>query len=260
MERHELSPHDETILFQLVEIEKNLPREEQSRRFQVKIQKRPSEAPVADIQPSTTSRQFNLKTDVECFRALAAAGFISGGGLMSSHLAGSARVLRLSTVQLLESAFGYYDEKHDFPTSLADERREFVDSRISTHYPEVVAYLKKAYDTIWVDQPEDNWSSVAHDCQGALRAFADAVHKPDYASKLGEELPSQSNVVINLEQTIRANTDDEQLRGLLVKLNHYANARRHDTGTTRDEAKRCVLYTYLIMSEIYELIQGNEES
>jgi len=254
MREQELSPHDETMLFKLVEIERSLPREEQARRFQVKIFKISGVAPEASIQPATTSRKFTLKTDANCFRQLAAAGYISGGSLSYSVLEGNVTVLSLHVVQLLEPAFGYYDEKHDFPTSLADERREFVDSRISTVYPEVVAYLKKAFDVIWVDQPEDNWSSVAHDCQGALRSFAGAVYNPDYASKLGEEVPSSSDFVRRLEQTIRANTDDEELRGLLVKLNHYANARRHDTGTTRGEAKRCVLLTYILVAEICELL------
>lgn len=263
MERQELSPHDETILFKLVEIERSLPREEQSRRFQAKVLSSPNEAPAAMIQPATTSKVYRLKTDAECFRELREAGYVRGGGARSSHLEGSVTVRNLDVVQLLESAFEYYNEKHDFPTSLADERREFVDSRISTDYPEVASYLKKAYDAIWADQPEGNWSSVAHICQDALKAFADKLYESEYASKLSEEEPSSANFEEKLDLTIRANalgSSHEELRKLLTRLNKYMHARRHDMGTTREEAKRCVLYTYLVMSEIYELIQGDEES
>ncbi|GAF96845.1 unnamed protein product, partial [marine sediment metagenome] len=146
---------------------------------------------------------------------------------------------------------------------LADERREFVDSRISTDCPEIVAYLTKAYDAIWADQPEGNWSSVAHVCQDALKAFADKLYKSEYASKLSEEEPSRTNFEDKLDIIIRANASGsrlEQLRKFLTTLNKYMHARRHDSGTTREEAKRCVLYTYLVMSEIYELIQSAEGS
>jgi len=162
---------------------------------------------------------------------------------------------------LLESAFQFYDEKHDFPTSLTEEQREFVNSTISTVYPEVVAYLKKAYDAIWVDQPEGNWSSVAHDCQDALETFANSIYKAEYASSLNEEEPSYADFEQKLAITIRAKAsghEHEKLRKFFVSLNNYMHARRHDMGTTREEAKRCVLYTYLVVSEIYELIQGKE--
>ena len=264
MERHELSPHDETILFQLVEIERNLPREEQSRRFQVKIASVPGEAPKALIKPATSSSTFLLKTDGQCFGALEAMGYINGGRHTSFSprgTRGSITIESLSTVHLLESAFGYYDDKHDFPTSLADERREFVDNRISTHYPEVVAYLKKAYDAIWVDQPENNWSSVAHDCQDALKTFANSIYKTEYSAKLNEEEPSSADFEEKIDIIIRANAfgpSQEEFRKLLASLNKYMNARRHDSGTTRDEAKRCVLYTYLIVSEIHTLIKGTD--
>ena len=259
MERQELSPHDETILFKLVEIERSLPREEQSRRFQVKVFSKPSEAPIALIQTATTSKEYRLKTDADCFRKLREAGYVTGGGLRSSHLEGSISVLNLDVIELLESAFGYYDEEHDFPTSMADERREFVDSRISTDYPEVAACLKKAYDAIWADQPEGNWSSVAHICQDALKAFADKLYESEYASKLSEEEPSSANFEEKLDIIIRANasgSSHEELRRLLTSLNKYMHARRHDIGTTREEAKRCVLYTYLVMTEIYALTQS----
>ncbi|KPJ53500.1 MAG: hypothetical protein AMJ37_01320 [Dehalococcoidia bacterium DG_18] len=261
MERHELSPHDETILFRLVEIERSLPSEEQSRRFKVEVVSSPGEAPLAVIQPATTSKAFKLKTDVGCFQELRAAGYIVGGRGISSRLEGNVTARSLDIVQLLESAFDYYDEKHDFPTTLADERREFVDSRISTAYPEVVAYMKKAYDAIWVDQPEGNWSSVAHDCQDALKTFANNLYKSEYASTLKKEEPSYADFEEKLDIIISANASGsrhEELRKLLVRLNKYTNARRHDMGTTREEAKRCVLYTYLLMSEICELIQGKE--
>jgi hypothetical protein len=258
MGQAQLSPHDETILFKLVEFERSLPREEQSRRFDVKIKIHEwpgkGKAPEAFVRAATTSREIVLNTDLECFRELAAAGYTTGGYLVGAYREGLTTVDSLSVVQLTESALRYYDEKHDFPTRLADERREFVDSRISTVYPEVVAYLKKAYDAIRGEQPEDNWSSVAHDCQGALRSFADAVYKQDYAKKISESFPSSADFEKKLEQTIRANTDKKELRDLLDKLNRYVNARRHDAGTTREEAKRCVLLTYLLLAEIYDLL------
>jgi len=87
-----LTPHDETILFQLVEIERGLPREEQSWRFQVEVLSKRGEAPAAMIQPAATSKVYRLKTDIECFRELGAAGYISGGRHVSSHLEGAITV------------------------------------------------------------------------------------------------------------------------------------------------------------------------
>ncbi len=254
MEQSQLSPHDETILFQLVEIERNLPREEQSRRFKVKVYGGRGKAPEALIQPAASSKESRLTTDAECFGELAKLGYVEGGMVRSSGFEGATTVYSLDTVHLMESAFRYYDEKHDFPTGLAYERREFVDSRISTVYPDVVAYLKKAYDEVWIDQPEDNWSGVALSCQAALRSFANAVYKPEYASMLNEDVPSSAHFEKKLEQAIRAGESGKELRDLLDKLNRYATARRHDPGTTRKEAKRCVLLTYLLVAEICEVL------
>lgn len=255
----ELSPHDETILFQLVEIERNLPREQQSRRFKVEVSERPNKAPEALIQPASTRKSYVLKSEAECFGELVNRGYIEVAHI-GYAIPDLIRFVHTGPipVELTPLAFRYYDEKHDFPTSLADERRELVDSRISTVYPEVVAYLKKAYDAIWIEQPEGNWSSVAHDCQDALKAFADKVYQPEYASRLAGRPPSSADFEEKLEQTIRANTGGEELRSLLVKLNKYVNARRHDPGTTRDEAKRCVLLTYLLVAEICELLGLSE--
>ena len=268
MEQEQLSPHDETILFRLVEFERSLPREDQSHRFEleVTVTDRPGEPPEASFRAATAFETLTLRTDASCFTQLRDAGYITGGEVDRVEngigaMGGISYIFSryyLLTVTLTDSAFKYHDEKHDFPTALADERRELVYSRISTYYPEVVAHLKKAYDAIWVDQPDGNWSGVAHDCQNALRSFADKVYKPEYASKLQEEEPSRADFEKKLEQTIRANTGGEELRGLLVKLNAYANARRHDKGMSRDEAKRCVLFTYLLVAEICELLGLSE--
>ena len=262
MEWHELSPHDETILFQLVEIERSLPREEQSRRFNVRILHEPGKAPEALIQPAATVRKYRLKTDAQCFGELEKAGYIRGS-FAGYPIADATVFLSIMSgvpevFQLLEPAFTYHDEKHDFPTSLADERREFVDSRISTVYPEAIAHLKKGYDAIWIEQPEGNWSSVAHDCETALRSFAAAIYKQEYASKLGEQVPSSADFEQRLQQTIRATCPGEELRGLLVKLIDYVTARRHDMGTTREEAKRCVLLTYLLVGEIWDVLASSQ--
>jgi len=253
----ELSPHDETVLFRLVEYEVSLPRDEQSRRFSgATISQSLGEAPEALIRGAVSSKQLIMKADDVTFQALRESGYISGGEvLINNEFSGW---IDVSPFRLCEPAFRYYNEKHDFPTSLSDERREFVDSEVSTVYPEVVAHLKRAYDAVWIEQPEDNWSGVAHSCQNALKAFAQQVYKSEYASRLGAETPSSTDFEEMLEQTIRANSSGDELKNLLVKFNRYANARRHDIGTTREEAKRCVLLTYLLIAEIYELLRLSE--
>jgi len=121
MGQAELSPHDETILFQLVELDRSLPREEQSRRFNVKIFRRRDQSRYALIRAATASTEVTLTTDSECFRELSKAGYITGGGVRVSYEERDMWVHDLHTVQLTGSAFRYYDEKHDFPTSLAED-------------------------------------------------------------------------------------------------------------------------------------------
>ncbi|MCH8090378.1 MAG: hypothetical protein IH955_10240 [Chloroflexi bacterium] len=118
----------------------------------------------------------------------------------------------------------------------------------------MVSHLKQAYEEIWVDQPEDNWSAVAHRCDDALEAFADIIWKEEYADRLKENPPPRNKYVDRLDQVIRANGDSKELRDLLAKLQKYVAARRHDPRTTHEEAKRVVLYTYLLIAEIYELL------
>ena len=90
--------------------------------------------------------------------------------------------------------------------------------------------------------------------------FADKVWRPEYADVLNEDQPSRGKYVKRLNQAIRKNADDEKLRGLLVKLQEYVAARRHDFGTTRKEAKRLVLFTYIVISELYEALSLTDGS
>ena len=122
----------------------------------------------------------------------------------------------------------------------------------------MVSHLKQAYEEIWLDQPEDNWSAVAHRCDDALEAFAEMVWQPKYADELNEKQPPRDKYVRRLQQVIRRNADDEELRGLLVKLQDYIAARRHDAQTTQAEAKRLVLMTYLVIGDVYELLNPTQ--
>jgi len=231
-EPEQLSPHAETILFWLVEREKSLQKFEQSRRFNV-VQKtydldtflifRPAMRP----EPSLT-----VFGDTGTLSELRKLGFIEGGEPKQYNTVDP----DLVPIKLTRQAFQYYDQKHGFPEILAEEKLEVVNTKISTEMPEVVTQLKKAYDEIWVDQPEDNWSPVAHICDDALETFAEKVWKPEYADALNEKRPPKNKYVKRLQQTIRKNSEDEELRGLLVKLNDYLDARRHSQQTTRDQA------------------------
>lgn len=160
--------------------------------------------------------------------------------------------------RLLPKASEYYDAVNELPEGLAQEKRNLVDTKVSQAYPEAVGHLKNAHDALWVKQPGDNWSVVGHNCWDALDAFAKAIYRPEYAPREREQ-PTDDQFKNKLTFTVSANTNEEELQQLLIALTNktvdYAyRARRHDKQTTQAEAKRCVLYTYLLISEIYELL------
>lgn len=170
----------------------------------------------------------------------------------------------MTHIMLTPAGFSYYDKAHALPEGLAQEKRNLVDTKVSQAFPVAVGHLKNAHDALWVDQSGGDWSGVAHDCWEALKFFAEGVYKPEYAREFNEAQPDPQHYNYAkdaLDLTMRAHTPEEKgLRALLVKANAYLHARRHDKGTTQQEAKRLVLFSYLLISEIYELLNPSDET
>ena len=261
-----LSPHDEHILFKLIEFDNSLSKEEQSHRFKVTTFTHSEKAPRAEIRGANSSSMIELNGTSDTFDALKAAGYVEYSGPSGAGLGGGGWIRgSLPTITLTTPAFAYYNQKHDFPTALAEARREFVDSVVSTEYPEVVSRLKKAFDDVWVQQPNEDWTGVAHECQSALRAFADKIYEPEMAEKTGGEQPRHDQYEKKILLAIKSVTGGDSKIGDLLKAVHaYEESLRHDRGkagqspTTQREAKRIVLYTYLIIGDVYELLNPTQ--
>ena len=162
-------------------------------------------------------------------------------------------------------ALSLYDKVQGMPESLMQERRSLVDTRVKEHFSEVVSRLEKAYLDIWIEQPNEDWTGVAHECQSALSAFADKIYEPEMAGKTGDEQLRHEQYEKKMLLAIKSVAGGDSKIGDLLKTVHaYEESLRHDRGktgqspTTQREAKRIVLYTYLIIADVYELLNPDQ--
>jgi hypothetical protein len=148
--------------------------------------------------------------------------------------------------------------------------RSRVDSDVGKLIPESISKFSSVYSNLLSENPED-WSNAVHSCRRILKDLADSLYPPreDEVIQEGPECKTiklgQDNYVNRLIAFIQSKTTSEKFTMIvgshlgfigdrldsIVKSSHKGS---HTTITTKQEADRYVIYTYLIVGDILSLL------
>ena len=147
--------------------------------------------------------------------------------------------------------------------------RSRIDSSIGDAVPEAVRKLTSAHDNLCSENPED-WSNAAHSCRRVLQDLADVVFPPQVKPRTAIIDGQPKEIKLGREQYINrlmAYIEDSSESGRFIELVgsnlkyvgnrleaifRAAQKGSHST-VTKEEADRCVVYTYLLVGDILSL-------
>ena len=147
--------------------------------------------------------------------------------------------------------------------------RSMVDSTIGLTVPDAVKKLTAVYDNLRSDNPED-WANAAHSCRRVLQDLADAVfpaqaetrtrkvNGKDIEIKLGAD-QYINRLVAYIEDSSESDRFSEIVGSHLGYIGDRLDAlfgasqKGSHANVTKDEADRCVVYTYLLVGDILSL-------
>ena len=147
--------------------------------------------------------------------------------------------------------------------------RSSVDASISAEMPNSLQQLTAVYDNLRSDNPE-NWANAVHSCRRVLQALADAVFpaqsEPRTRVVNGKEKPiglGQDQYINRLMAFIEDSSDSGTFKEIVGSHLRFIGDRLDSIFTLaqkgshsivkREEADRCVVYTYMVVGDILSL-------
>ena len=152
-----------------------------------------------------------------------------------------------------------------------DETREFVDVKLEEICPDALEKLKFCYNDLLSDLHSHRNARIAYDCREILKDFTDAIFKDEYLQN-NEIKPSRNQTKNKLRYTLRAikvesettrkmlETQIEYLSNYFDNLDSFIQKNMHPDRfeVTKEDAKRCVIYTYLVIADILKLLDKSD--
>ena len=147
--------------------------------------------------------------------------------------------------------------------------RSRIDSSIGHAVPDAVRKLTAVHDNLVSDNPED-WSNAAHSCRRVLQDLADVVFPPQVKPRTRKVDGKQIEIRLGVEHYINRliayiedSSESDRYREIVGSNLRYVGDRldalfkaaqkgSHKT-VTKEEADRCVVYTYLLVGDILSL-------
>ncbi len=163
--------------------------------------------------------------------------------------------------QKLENA----DKEEGVLPNLITETKDYVDSKLELIDPEILTRLNFIYEDVMSQNQEYGFARIVYECKNVLLDFLDAVLAED-SKKCIEKLPKWDQAKLKLDYTLKKFVEDET-RSLLLseRFNYiigYFNALtefmqkggKREINFTLEDAKSCLIYTYLFMRDILKLM------
>jgi len=147
--------------------------------------------------------------------------------------------------------------------------RSIVDSTIGLTVPDAVKKLTAVYDNLRSDNPED-WANAAHSCRRVLQDLADAVFPAQSETRTRKVNGKDIEIKLGVDQYINRlmahvedSSESDRFREIVGSHLGYmgdrldalfgASQKGSHANVTKDEADRCVVYTYLLVGDILSL-------
>ena len=149
------------------------------------------------------------------------------------------------------------------PALFVQEAVSLVEENLPSEFGRASELMKEAASKLIQAQDEHGWSEVGHKCREALQEFAQVLYTRHVPPSQQEAIPRDKTVqrLKAVVRQLRGRVGDttSQLLGALVeywgavsdlvnKVEH--RSQREDRPLTWDDARRAVLYSYLVMAEL----------
>ncbi len=152
-----------------------------------------------------------------------------------------------------------------------DETKEFVDVKLEEICPDALEKLKFCYNDLLSDLHPHRNARIAFDCREILKDFTDAIFKEEYLQN-DESKPKRNQTKNKLRYTLRAlkiesettrrmlETQIEYLSNYFDNLDSFIQKNAHPDGfvVTKEDAKRCVIYTYLVIADVLNVLEKSD--
>lgn len=165
----------------------------------------------------------------------------------------------------------YYELKFsNIASDTFSRTRKFVDNQIGIHVPEAVQKFTAIYENLLSENPED-WSNAVHSCRRVLQDLANAVFPPQDQGRVVEKNGKTNQIKLGKDNYINRiicfvddNSSSTRFNDIVGTHLSFLGARldaifkasqkgSHSVITSREEADRYMIYTYLIVGDILSL-------
>jgi len=155
-------------------------------------------------------------------------------------------------------------------SSIFEEAKAFVDKQLLEYSRPALEKLVASYEKLSSLGSPLECSQIAFACREILQDFTDAVFRTEYLEK-GEKAPSHEQTKKKLHYSLRQKLKGKKnselellsaqmdyLNAYFDKLTSYIQKETHPVGfePTPDDAKRCVIYTYLIVEDVLSFLKS----
>jgi len=173
-------------------------------------------------------------------------------------------IYRKTTSILLESKY----EKME--SDIFEETRETVNKRLHEICPKTLNKLMETYEDMVQSRTPLDLQQIALACRIVLKDFADTVYPPSNQTLIGADEKKHNlkdddyvnRILAYVQKNTHSDSDDEfmqsslnYLANFLFSINKLANVGTHNE-RSKEHAKRCVVYTYLILGDIINLTEN----
>jgi len=160
--------------------------------------------------------------------------------------------------------YNFIDEKlqeYEFlitPVDMLEEIKEFVDEECTKVYPETHNSLNNAYKIFSSASNNEEFQNVANSCRTALINFANSIFKNEYLPSDSVDL-KEADAKDKIKYSFRALYGDkndkyrEVSEKFIKNTWDYVNVLVHKKNSTKNDARNCILYTYILISTILQL-------
>lgn len=153
--------------------------------------------------------------------------------------------------------------------SIFDETKVFVDAKLEDLNPDMLTKLDYIYEDLLTRNNHHNYERIAFSCREILMDFTEAIFNVD-SLKENEEIPTRNQTKNKIYYRVREITESETDSKLMSErfeyicnyfsaLNDLIQKNLHPDGfqVESEDAKACLIYTYLFLRDILKLVELN---
>ena len=150
---------------------------------------------------------------------------------------------------------------------IIEETRYYVESKLKELCPEVLDKLQFIYEDLLTRTKSHNFARITYDLREILKDFTDKIFKDEYLDSK-EEKPNREKTKNKIRFFLKAKTKSETTSRLISErfdyiMNYFdtlsddiqKKAHPDKYEVTSEDAKSCLIYTYMFIRDILKIIE-----